>query len=253
MNCCIDGINIYYESEGSGIPLLFLHGWGSNSQAFNCVTELLKEEYQIIKLDFPGFGKSDMPPVSWNMGQYADMTAKFIAMLDLKEVNLIGHSFGGRVIMKLNAFHPEVKIKRIALVDSAGILPPKTVKKTLKIKVFKLGKKVLTIPIVKKMFPDALEHYRNMFGSSDYNNTSGVLRETFVKVVNEDLAPYLKKIMCPTILIWGDQDDATPLSDAKIMEKEIPDAGLVVIEGGGHFSFLKNPYLVSEVMKSFFK
>lgn len=252
MECYIDGLKLYYEIQGTGEPVLFLHGWGSNSQAFNCVTELLKEKYQIIKLDFPGFGKSDMVPEAWNAEKYADITGKFIKSLGLKEINLVGHSHGGRVIIKLNSLKPDFKIKKIVLIDSAGIVPPKNLKKTMRIKLFKLGKAVLNLPPVKHFFPDALEHYRAHFGSADYKNASGVLRETMVKLVNEDLTHCLKDIKCPTVLIWGDQDDATPMRDAKIMEKEIPDAGLVVIENAGHFSFLKNPYLVAEVMKSFF-
>lgn len=251
MECYIDGLKLYYEDQGSGEPILFLHGWGANGQSFNCVTELLKDSYRIIKLDFPGFGKSDMVPEAWNADQYADITDKFIRHLGLAEINLVGHSHGGRTIIKLNAHHPEFRIKKIVLIDSAGILPPKSLKKTVRIRVFKIGKAILNLPPIKKWFPDALDHYRSHFGSTDYKNAAGVLRESMVKLVNEDMTPYLKEIKCPTVLIWGDQDDATPMRDAKIMEKEIPDAGLVVIENAGHFSFLKNPYLVAEVMKSF--
>ena len=110
----------------------------------------------------------------------------------------------------------------------------------MRTRVFKIGKRILLIPFVKKLFPDALEKYRRLFGSADYNNASGVLRDTMVRVVNEDLESYLPDIRYPALLIWGDQDDATPMRDAHIMEKMIPDAGLVVIKGAGHFSFLKD-------------
>ena len=127
----------------------------------------------------------------------------------------------------------------------------KTLKKTVRQRVFKMGKAVLNLPPVKAAFPDALDRFRAHFGSADYNAATGFLRDTMVKVINEDLQPYLKNIARPTLLIWGDQDTATPMRDAHIMEKEIPDAGLVVVKNAGHFSFLKDPYLVIAVIQSF--
>ena len=114
-----------------------------------------------------------------------------------------------------------------------------------------MGKAVLNLPPVKAAFPDALDRFRAHFGSADYNAATGFLRDTMVKAINEDLQPYLKNIARPTLLIWGDQDTATPMRDAHIMEKEIPDAGLVVVKNAGHFSFLKDPYLVIAVIQSF--
>ena len=224
MECQIDGLKINYTDEGKGKALLFLHGWGSNLEAFRCVTDQLKDSYRIIRLDFPGFGGSDCPPVPWNVDDYVAVTRKFIAYLALEKVDLIGHSFGGRVIIKMASSQNDFQIDKVVLMDSAGILPVKTLKKRV----------------------------RTRFGSADYNNASGVLRDTMVRVVNEDLESYLPDIRYPVLLIWGDQDDATPMRDAHIMEKMIPDAGLVVIKGAGHFSFLKDPYLVAAAMKSFF-
>lgn len=252
MECQIDGLKINYEDEGTGKTLLFLHGWGSSLQSFRCITDQIKDTYRIIRLDFPGFGGSDCPPEPWNVDDYVDLTRKFIKSLGLDCVNLIGHSFGGRVIIKMASSQNDFKIDKIVLVDSAGIMPVKTLKKRIRTRVFKIGKGILLIPFIKKAFPDALEKYRRMFGSADYNNASGVIRDTMVRVVNEDLEPYLPSIKYPTLLIWGDQDTATPMRDAKIMESKIPDAGLVVVEGGEHFSFLKNPYLVATVMRTFF-
>lgn len=252
MECQIDGLKINYTDEGKGKALLFLHGWGSNLESFRCVTDQLKDSYRIIRLDFPGFGGSDCPPVPWNVDDYVAVTRKFIEYLALEKVNLIGHSFGGRVIIKMASSQNDFQIDKVVLMDSAGILPVKTLKKRVRTRVFKIGKRILLIPFVKKLFPDALEKYRRLFGSADYNNASGVLRDTMVRVVNEDLESYLPDIRYPVLLIWGDQDDATPMRDAHIMEKMIPDAGLVVIKGAGHFSFLKDPYLVAAAMKSFF-
>ncbi len=252
MDCYINDMKLHYVEDGQGPAVLFLHGWGSNARAFDSVCSLVKDRFRMIRLDFPGFGESDALRESWCVDDYVDITVKFIEKLGLQSVNLIGHSFGGRVIIKMNSRKNSFAINRIMLVDSAGIRPPKSMKKEAKVKVFKAGKKVLGLKPVEKMFPDALERFRDHFGSADYRNASGPLRETMVRVINEDLTEYLKNIKAPTLLIWGDQDDATPLRDAEIMKREIPDAGLFVIKGAGHFSFLKDPYVVAEAMKNFF-
>ena len=101
------------------------------------------------------------------------------------------------------------------------------------------------------MFPNALESLKKKFGSEDYRNASPMMRDILVKVVNEDLEPLLPNIKQSTLLIWGTEDTATPLSDAKIMENLIPDAGIVEVKGAGHYSFLEQPQLVNVVLDSF--
>ena len=108
------------------------------------------------------------------------------------------------------------------------------------------------MPIIRNYSENTLNKARSYFGSSDYNSAPPVLRQTLVKVVNEDLVPYMGSIKSPTLLIWGENDTATPLRDAKIMEKEIPDAGLCVIKGVGHFSFVERPAQVHAILNSFF-
>lgn len=252
MECVVNGVKLNYEMAGEGQTLLMLHGWGSNLQAFGCLVPALTEKYRVIRLDFPGFGGSDALTEPWNVDRYVDATVAFIKALGIEKLSLAGHSFGGRVIIKLNNRDdlPFVIDKNI-LIDSAGILPPKTLKKTVRLKTFKAGKAVLSLAPVKAAFPDALDQFRAYFGSADYNAASGPLRDTMVRVVNEDLEPLLPGIKRPTLLVWGDKDTATPMRDAHIMEEKIPDAGLVVVEGGEHFSFLKNPYLVTAVIESF--
>lgn len=251
MECIIDGMKLNYEVDGEGPAVLFFHGWGSNAHAFDQVVSLVKDRFRMIRLDFPGFGDSDTLSESWCVDDYVDITIKFIQELGLDDVALIGHSFGGRVIIKMNSRELPFSVSKVILIDSAGVIPPKSFKKEARIRIFKAGKKVLSAKPVEKMFPDALENFRGHFGSADYNSASGPIRETLVRVVNEDLTHLLKNIKAPTLLIWGDQDDATPLRDAEIMEREIPDAGLFVIKGAGHFSFLKDPFVVAEAMKSF--
>lgn len=253
MNICIDNLNINYETLGSeGKAVVLLHGWGSNITLFENMMKNLSSFCKVYALDMPGFGQSEYPPQAWNVDDYVEFVIKFIEKMQIKNCTLLGHSFGGRLIIKMvNKEKLPFEVDKVVLVDSAGIKPE--IKNTFSIRkmVYKLSKSVFSISFVKKCFPNALDKLKSKFGSEDYRNAKPVMRDTLVRVVNEDLEPLLRNIKQSTLLIWGDLDTATPLSDAKKMEELIPDAGLVLIEGAGHYSFLEQPILVNNVLNSF--
>jgi len=257
----IDNLNINYElvSNGTDINdtcLFILHGWGANLELYRRISDVASEKYPVVLFDFPGFGKSSEPSECWDVSRFAKLAIEFINSFGYEKVILLGHSFGGRVIIKISAEYIEEltsTISKIILVDSAGILPKKSMKVKVKEKAYKAVKRILNLPPVKKIWPDAISALQSKMGSADYANASPIMRQCLVKTVNEDLTPLLANIRQSTLLIWGDQDTATPLSDGKLMEKLIPDAGLVVLEGAGHFSYLDSPYIFNAVLKSFLK
>ena len=202
---------------------------------------------EVYAIDFPGFGKSDEPKEAWDVGQYADLTEKFIEKMNIKELSLLGHSFGGRVIIKLvNRENLKFKIDKLVLVDSAGI--KHETKKTLKQKTYKI-----VFPIIKKISPKLLNKIKTKVGSSDYRNATPVMRDVLVKAINEDLSGLVPNIKNSTLIIWGENDTATPYSDAEYLNENIKDSGIVKIENAGHFSFLDNPYLVNKVLETFLR
>lgn len=252
MNINIDNLNINYITEGEGEAVVLLHGWGSNITLFKSMTEVLKAKYRVIAPDMPGFGGSDEPPVPWCVDDYVDFVIKFLKEMGVEKATFLGHSFGGRVIIKF--FEREnlpFEISKIILVDSAGVKPKKTLKQKVKICTYKLGKKVLSMGIVKKLFPDALHKFQSKSGSADYKAASPLMRQTMVKVVNEDLTHIFPKVTPSTLLVWGENDTATPVSDAILMEKMMPDAGKVVLKGCGHYSFIDDMYTFNRVLASF--
>ena len=250
----VNGIRINYEQRGEGDLIVLLHGWGSNIKLFANLIDLLAKKYKVVAMDMPGFGESQEPPSAWEVSDYVQFVIDFLADYSVKETMLLGHSFGGRVIIKLNSRTDlPFKITKVILVDSAGILPPKTNKKSLRTRYYKLGKAVLSTKIAQKIAPDALENFRKKMGSADYAAASPLMRQVLVKTVNEDLEPLLPNIKCPTLLVWGVNDTATPLSDGEKMEKLIPDAGLVKLENAGHYSFLEQQFIFNRVMSSFMK
>lgn len=250
----VNGLKINYEEKGEGDLIVLLHGWGSNITLFANMIELLSKKYKVVAMDMPGFGKSDEPKEVWDVSSYVQFVIDFLKDYDTKEVMLLGHSFGGRVIIKMHSRDDlPFKVTKVILVDSAGIMPPKSNKKSWRTRYYKLGRTVLSWGIVKKIFPDALENFRKKMGSADYAAASPMMRQVMVKVVNEDLEPYLPNIKAPTLLVWGVNDTATPLSDGEKMEKLIPDAGLVKLENAGHYSFLEQQFTFNRVMCSFMK
>lgn len=250
----VNGIKINYEQKGEGDLIVLLHGWGSNIKLFANLIELLSKKYMVVAMDMPGFGESEEPPSAWCVDDYASFVIDFLKDYDTEKVMLLGHSFGGRVIIKLNSRkNLPFNITKVILVDSAGILPPKTNKKSFRTYYYKIGKSILSTGIVQKIAPDALENFRKKMGSADYAAASPLMRQVLVKTVNEDLEPLLPNIKCPTLLVWGVNDTATPISDGEKMEKLIPDAGLVKLENAGHYSFLEQQFTFNRVMSSFMK
>ena len=249
------GEKIAYQRYGSGEKLLvILHGWGCNKELFAPIAEHLTHRYTVIVPDMPGCGESPEPPRPFSVGDYAELYAEFIKSFGFESVSLLGHSYGGRIIIKLFCMKDlPFTIERVCLVDAAGIRPKKRLGQKLSLLCYKCGRRFLSLPPMQKLFPDAVENWRKKRGSADYNSASEVMKKTLVLAVNEDLTNCLKNITAPTLLFWGDKDDATPLSDAKIMEKKIPDAGLVVLHGGTHFSFLENTPYFLRVADAFFE
>lgn len=245
---------IAYTQYGSGEKLLvILHGWGCNKELFAKIAEHLSTRYTVVVPDLPGFGESPEPSAPYSVGDCTELIVQFIKSLGFNDVSLLGHSYGGRIIIKLfSRGNLPFAVEKVCLVDAAGIRPKKSIGQRLSLLCYKGGRRVLSLPPFRKLFPDAIENWRKKRGSADFNNASEVMKKTLVLAVNEDLTKCLKNITVPTLLFWGDKDDATPLSDAKIMEKKIPDAGLVVLQGGTHYSFLENTPYFLRVADAFF-
>lgn len=254
MNISINGQEIVYTLEGeqTAEAVVLLHGWGSNRKLFDGIVKCVSKKYTVVAPDLPGFGDSSEPKEPWGVNEYAECVSEFLQKLGVKKVVLIGHSFGGRIIFKLfEKGNLPFEIEKIILIDSAGVKPKKTLEQKIKQRIYKISRGVLASKPVSALFPDALENLRKKNGSADYNAASPIMRRCLVLAVNEDLTHVFPHVNVPALLIWGDKDDATPISDAKLMEENIPDSGLVVMEGAGHYSFLEQPGKCARVIESF--
>lgn len=223
--------------------LVFLHGWQSSAQAWSgIVARLADNPVRILCLDLPGFGSSPLPKSTWGVGEYAEMVVEFIQNLGLKEVILVGHSFGGRIGIKLAAMNPDV-IEKLVLVDAAGLRNENLVNR-LKVLAAKTVKPLFELPIIRNF----KTHAYRAIGAVDLAD-SGPLKETFLKTINEDLASCLPQIKAPTLLVWGADDTETPVAYGKIMNRLIPNSKLVVLDGASHFSFIDEPDKFADLIK----
>ena len=244
----IDGLKFRYEVSGTGSPLILMHGWGCSLETVRSIAKTASAKHIVFNIDFPGFGESQEPNEIWGVEEYTLLIEKFINKLGIENPVLIGHSFGGRVSLLLASRN---KVNKVILVDAAGVKPQRPLKYYVKVYSFKLSKKIIQLVLPKEKANRTIEKMRAKRGSSDYNSASPKMKSILSKVVNEDLKEIMPLIKAPTLLIWGAKDTATPIRDAKIMEKLIPDAGLVTFENAGHYSFLDDPLRFKAVLTSF--
>ncbi len=244
--------NINYEILGEGNPIILLHGWLTTLETMRPIANSLSQYFKVYLVDVVGFGKSDIPEHPLDSNAFGDFLKEFVKNLDINNPILIGHSNGGRII--INAVgRGLVNAKKIVLIDSAGLKPKRSIKYYVKIGFFKTGKFILNMLPNTKKVKEFKEKLLNKVGSADYKASAPVLKETMKKILNEDATSLLPKISCPTLLIWGTADKDTPISDAKKMEKLIPDCGLVAYQGSSHFSYLENIDNCNRVLNEFFK
>ena len=249
MTVVIDGVRLCYTVQGAGTAALLMHGWGCDHTTLQSIERLLLSMgLMVYSVDFPGFGGSDEPPGVWGVEQYTGLMETFAAREGIEQPVLIGHSFGGRVGL---LYASRNAVRKLVLIDAAGVKPRRGLKYYVKVYTYKAAKRVLPLLLGRERGGAALDRYRSRAGSSDYSQSSPRMRAVLSRVVNEDLKHVMPSIGCPTLLIWGKDDTATPLRDAKIMERLIPDAGLVAMEGAGHYSFLDRPYQTAAVLRSF--
>lgn len=254
METSIRGQTVRYIDKGCGnTTVLLLHGWGVDSSLYHLIIDHLSAYCRVVAPDLPGFGGSAEPPVPYTPDDYADFVLEFAQALGITEAVTIGHSNGGRVLIKLlSRTNLPLTVRKAVLMDSAGLPAHHSFSYYVKVYSFKLVKWFFSLPGLKQLFPHTVENARKRHGSADYQNASPLMRRSMVLALGEDVTPLLSQIRASTLLIWGKNDTATPLSDGQTMEKHIPDAGLVVLDGG-HWAFAECFDRCARVLDSFLK
>jgi len=252
-----DTLHVETSGPSDGPPLLLLHGWGSSAQLMAPLAQAFSGAYRVYNVDLPGHGHSPPPPEPWGVPEHAALVASFIEThIGGGPTAIVGHSNGGRIALYM-ASTPDYQslISRLVLISPSGITPARSwstrlragVAKTLKAP-FELLPDTLRDPAM-----DWLRHSLvwRALGSSDYNALDGVMRETFVKTVNKHVDDQVHRIDVPTLLFWGDADTAVSHRQMETLEDVIPDAGLVILEGAGHYGHLDDPTTVISATRHF--
>ena len=243
-------IKLAYMVEGEGDTIVLLHGWGCDKSIWRKTVEFLVSHFRVVSVDFAGFGASQEPTSVWGVEEYTRSIEALLSSLGVERPILCGHSFGGRVSI-LYASRNEVA--GVVLTDAAGVKPRRSFSYYRKVYTYKLMKRVMPLLIGDKKAQMLLDQRRAKSGSTDYNRATPMMRAILSKCVNEDLCYAMPKISAPTLLFWGDMDTATPIEDAHTMERLIPNAGLVIAQGAGHFAFLEQAELWRGALQSFLK
>lgn len=222
----VKNLEVFMSIAGEGNPFLILHGWGKGHFSWVETQKKLSKHFQVILLDLPGFGKSEVPPRGWSIQDYVQFVLAFTEKIEINDFHLLGHSFGGSIAINL-AVQSSEKVKKLILVDSAGRRSKKSFSKkilTPTASFFKIFSFLPGYKLFRKFF------YRFILGSTDYPQAVGTMKKTFKKVIEEDLSCLWEKIDSQTLIIWGKKDKITPLEDAYLMKKKIKNSELKVFD-----------------------
>lgn len=253
MNREVDGLRIHFTKAGQGPPLLVLHGWGKGLWPwFNFQKELTKAGFTVYLFDLPGFGRSDLPPQPWTVSSYVDFVLKFAKSQKLERFFLLGHSFGGRIAIKLAAFHPE-KLLGLILCSAAGIRPKRGLRYWVFFFLAKIGRLIFSFPLLTRLGDPARRLLYFLTRERDYYLAKGVMRKTMKKIIAEDLTTFLSSIITPTLIVWGGRDRTVPIKNAYLLEKEIPQARLVIIDEADHLLPLRRSKRLAGTVINFLK
>lgn len=213
--------------EGAGEDLVLLHGYLSCKESFYHQIRYFAKYFRVTAFDLRGFGKSEPLTEPWSVSDYAEHALQLCDELHIGRARLLTHSFGGRVGLKLLAKHGD-RFGKCVFVGCAGV-PPK--------RGFVYRTKVFTYRAVKKIAPRYAERH---FGSAEYKTLSPVMKESYKKIVNEDLRPVLPLISNPVLFICGEKDTATPPYTGKILSEGVQNGALITMKGT-HFCFCEYP------------
>lgn len=224
-------LNVIIKGEGEAMVLL--HGWGQNSYMMKFIQDYFCKTYNVINMDLAGFGESEEPHEVWTIDDYAYYLYELLKQLKVERPILIAHSFGARIALRYALHYP---VEKMILTGAAGIKPRRGFSYYLRVYSYKLLKRL---------------HMAPAMGSEDYRNASGVMKGILVASVEDDIRAELKNIDCETLLVWGEKDTQTPLWMGRVMEREMPNATLIVLEKEDHFAYFHQSLRFTGIVEAF--
>ena len=215
-----------------------MHGYLSSKEAFCRQVDYFSRFFRVTAIDFIGFGESGALPSAYSVKEYAEWLYEIMQRLEVKNPHVIAHSFGCRVAVKLASEHNAV-FDKILLTGPAGVILNRGAKYHCKVWAYRF---------VKRFAPRFAERH---FGSAEYRTLSPIMKESYKKIVNEDLRACAKKVVNPVLLLVGEEDKTTPIKEAEEYLKCFQNGGLKSMKGG-HFAFVDNPVIFNLIAEEFF-
>ena len=236
-------VNYIFDPVADAPTVLFLHGWGAPFEIYKPLLDYIRSKgYGIAAFDCPGVGKTQEPLSPLTLDDYVSFTLEFCRNIGLHEAIPFAHSNGGRIALRLMADkNCPLKISRAVLMDAAGAPTPKTFRQKASLRLYKCLRVLGTAPLVRSLFGELYESVRDKRSSADYRASSPVMKKTMSNLLSVDLTPVMPDISAEVLLVWGEKDTATPLSEGKKMESLIKNSGLAVVNGAGHYPYIDNP------------
>jgi len=243
----ISGLNVAYKTIGDGRPFLILHGWGSRADNWVRTAERISQfGVKVIIPDLPGFGKTEAQKNAWGVDEYLNFVKNFADSLGLKSFYILGHSFGGGLALKFTVKFPD-KVDKLFLA-AAACFRRETGRKMVLRKTAKFFKVLCFLPFY-SFFRRAF--YKFIVGRSDYVHLrEGPIKNSYLKIIQEDLSPVLPLVQKETIIIWGDKDSITPLKNAYLIKEKIKRSKLIIVPGQNHDLERKAPKELSDIVIS---
>lgn len=251
MNIIVDSLVTNYRDEGQGRVMLMLHGWSSDLQSFDTLAQWAKSDYRVIRLDLPGFGGTQQLDRPWTLDDYTAFIKSFLAKIKVSDIAvLVGHSMGARIAIKAVALK-QLKPKKLVLIGAHGIAD-KSMRNRLWALVAKTGK-VATVALPKSARERLKTRLYKTAKVTDYVEASPVNRETFKRIVGEDLLGVAKNITQPTLLIYGSEDQTTPPAFGQQFQSVIKGSTLEIVQEVGHYVHQDDLKLVTDLLKGFLR
>lgn len=223
----------YFYGKGENV-LVFLHGWGANSDAWRFVANAFCDSFKVVIVDFYGFGDSDFPSENYGVKEYAKDILSLLEILNIDKVTFVGHSFGGRVGIEICAKYPQ-SANKLVLVDSAGVKPRRSFKYYVKVAMHKTLRKI---------------GLKGLKGSGDFSALQNNMKAVFKRIVNYHQNDILKDIKCQTAIFWGDEDKQTPMYMYNYLLKNIENSYGFMLNGG-HFAYAEDSKKFLAILKAF--
>jgi 3-oxoadipate enol-lactonase len=258
MKAPVNGLTIAYSDQGTGLPIVFLHAFPLNRTMWVMQERALSSQFRIIPIDLRGHGESDAPLWRYTLEQSADDVRALLDHLGIQQALFVGLSMGGYILFTFYRKYA-ARVKGLILADTkaqADTEEGKDGRFQLAQIAYKKGPPAIADVMIPKLLspatiqtnPSLVHQVRAMI---EGNQISGIAGDLMAMAERPDSVPLLNQITCPTQIIVGELDQATPASDANLMKEQIPLARLAIIPNAAHLANLEQPEAFNHTVSAF--